>query len=341
MSLELGLDTFGDITRKADGKLHSHDAVLRQVLEEGVLADELGVDFFGIGEHHREDFAVSSPETLLAGIATRTKRIKLGSSVTVLSSDDPIRVYQRFATVDALSNGRAEVTLGRGSFTESFPLFGFDLSQYETLFEEKLEIFARLSKQPEVSWDGSHRTPLKKQKVYPPTASGKLKTWVGVGGSPESVLRAASHDLPLMLAIIGGSPARFRPFVDLHKRAHDQMGTPVQQIGVHSPGFVAPTDAEARDRYFAGYQVMHANIGRSRGWPPLTRVAFEQEVEHGSMYVGSPETVAKKIASTVKVLGLDRFQLKYSGGPVLAEHALESVQLYGEKVAPMVRDMLA
>src|SRR5271154_617369 len=217
--LELGLDTFGDVTAGAEGQLLSHARVLRDVVEEAVLADDLGINFIGVGEHHRADFAVSAPEVLLAAIAGRTKQIHLGSAVTVLSSDDPIRVFQRFSTLDAASNGRAEVILGRGSFTESFPLFGFDLKQYEELFEEKLELFVELLKQQPVTWQGKLRAPLKDQSVYPPVEHGTLTTWVGVGGSPESVVRAAHYDLPLMLAIIGGEPKRFAPYVDLYHRA--------------------------------------------------------------------------------------------------------------------------
>src|SRR5271154_4192354 len=216
--LELGLDTFGDVTNGAGGVPLPQAQVLRDVVEEAVLADSLGIDFIGVGEHHRADFAISSPEVLLAAIASRTKRIRLGSAVTVLSSDDPIRVFQRFSTLNAVSGGRAEVILGRGSFTESFPLFGFDLSQYEALFEEKLDLFAALLKQEPVTWEGTTRPPLKNQRVSPPLEKPPLKTWIGVGGSPESVVRAAQYDLPLMLAIIGGDPKRFMPFVDLYKR---------------------------------------------------------------------------------------------------------------------------
>src|SRR6516164_7932517 len=225
-ALEFGLDTFGDVTRGADGAMLSHAQVIRNVIDEAVLADSLGVDFIGLGEHHRADFAISSPEVVLAAIAARTRRIRLGSAVTVLSSDDPIRVFQRFATLDAASNGRAEVILGRGSFTESFPLFGFDLRQYEALFEEKLDLFAALLKQEPVNWQGNLRPPLKNQLVYPAVEHHQLKTWIGVGGSPESVVRAAHYDLPLMLAIIGGEPRRFRPYVDLYHRAYTQFGRP-------------------------------------------------------------------------------------------------------------------
>src|SRR6201994_1335184 len=310
--LEFGLDTFGDVTRDAAGTHIPHAQVIRDVVEQAVLADELGIDAIGLGEHHRADFAISAPEVALAAIAARTKRIRLGSAVTVLSSDDPIRVFQRFATLDAVSNGRAEVILGRGSFTESFPLFGFDLRQYEALFEEKLDLFAAVLKQEPVTGEGKLRPPLKNQSVYPPIEHGTLKTWIGVGGSPESVVRAAHYDLPLMLAIIGGDPKRFKPYIALHPRAYGQWGGPAKPIGVHSPGYVAETDEKARDELWPDYKVMRDRIGKERGWPPMGRDEFVHEADHGSLYVGSPETVARKIAATVKALGSARFQLKYS-----------------------------
>ncbi|HZC54831.1 MAG TPA: LLM class flavin-dependent oxidoreductase [Xanthobacteraceae bacterium] len=339
--LELGVDTFGDVTAGADGQLLDPAQVIRNLVDEAIHADQMGVDFIGVGEHHRPDFAVSAPEVVLAGIATRTKRIHLGSAVTVLSSDDPIRVFQRFSTVNALSNGRAEVILGRGSFTESFPLFGFELSQYEELFEEKLDLFAALLKNEPVTWQGKLRPPLKNQRVFPPIENGTLKTWIGVGGSPESVVRAARYDLPLMLAIIGGEPGRFKPYVDLYHRAAAQYGRPVREIGVHSPGFVCDTDALACEQLYPVYKTFRDRIGAERGWPPMGRNEFDQEIEHGSLYVGSPETVARKIAATAKALGLSRFDLKYSAGALSHEKIMHCITLYGEKVIPMVREMLA
>lgn len=341
MALELGLDTFGDVTADPEGRPLSHAQVIRDVIDEAVLADSLGVEFFGVGEHHREDFAVSAPEVVLAAIAARTRHIRLGSAVTVLSSDDPVRVYQRFATLDAVSNGRAEVILGRGSFTESFPLFGYDLKQYETLFEEKLGLFAALLEGGPVTWRGHTRAHLKDQPVYPRPESGVLKTWIGVGGSPESVVRAARFGLPMMLAIIGGEPVRFAPYIDLYKRALGQFGKPAQPLGAHSPGYVADTDEEAQDELWPPYRVMQARIGAERGWPPLTREGFEREIEQGSLYVGSPETVAAKIAATVQSLGLSRFQLKYSVGALSHERMMHSIALYGREVIPRVRRLLA
>ena len=338
--LELGLDTFGDVTAGPDGQLLPHAQVIRNVIDEGVLADGLGIDFFGVGEHHRADFAISAPEVVLAAIAARTRRIRLGSAVTVLSSDDPVRVFQRFSTVNAISNGRAEVILGRGSFTESFPLFGFELSHYEKLFEEKLELFAALISQPAVTWRGTTRSALTNQRVFPPIETGTLKTWVGVGGSPESVIRAARYGLPLMLAIIGGEPERFAPYVDLYRRALEQLGRPAQPIGVHSPGYVAATDAQAREELWPDYKRMRDRIGAERGWPPMGQAEFAREADHGSLYVGSPETVAAKIAATAKALGISRFDLKYSAGPLPHEKLMRSIELYGSKVVPLVRQMM-
>jgi probable LLM family oxidoreductase len=340
-TIELGLDTFGDITDGPDGRPLHAAQVIRNLVDEAVLADEAGVHFIGVGEHHRADFAVSSPEMVLAAIAGRTKRIRLGSAVTVLSSDDPIRVFQRFSTLDALSNGRAEVILGRGSFIESFPLFGFDLDQYEELFNEKLDLFAAVLAQQPVTWSGSLRPPLKNQGVFPKTESGRLTTWIGVGGTPQSVVRAAHYGMPMMLAIIGGDPKRFVPFADLYRRALKEMNKPELPIGVHSHGFVGETDEAARTDLFADYKRMRDKIGAERGWPPLTPADFAREIEHGSLYVGAPETVARKIAATVKALGARRFDLKYSAGPLSHEKMMRSIELYGRKVIPLVSDMLA
>lgn len=339
--LELGLDTFGDVTRDATGAELPQAQVLRNLVEQAALADELGVDFIGVGEHHRADFAVSAPEVLLAAIAARTRRIRLGSAVTVLSSDDPIRVYQRFSTLDAVSNGRAEVIVGRGSFTESFPLFGFDLSAYEALFEEKLDLFVALLRQETVNWSGNLRPPLVDQRVFPRPQSGTIKTWIGVGGSPESVVRAARYQLPLMLAIIGGEPMRFKPYADLYRRACAQLGVETPEIGVHSPGHVAATDEAARDEFFADYKGMRDRIGAERGWPPMGRDEFEREIAQGSLYVGSPETVARKIAATARGLGLSRFDLKYSAGGLAHARMMSCIALYAREVIPRVRAMLA
>ena len=339
--IELGLDTFGDVTTGADGQPQPHARVIRDVIEEGVLADAVGVDFFGVGEHHRADYAISAPDVVLAAIAARTTRMRLGSAVSVLSSDDPVRLHQRFSTLDAVSNGRAEVILGRGSFTESFPLFGYALEDYEKLFEEKLELFAALRRGGPVTWTGETRAALQNQAVFPPVEGGPLRTWVGVGGSPQSVVRAASYGLPLMLAIIGGNPARFRQYVDLHRRAYAHLGQPVQPVGVHSPGHVADTDAQAREELWPHHQRQNAKIGAERGWPPMRREDFEREADHGSLYVGSPETVARRIADTVRTLGLARFDLKYSVSQLPHATMMRGIKLYGTRVMPLVQEMLA
>ncbi|WP_120336843.1 LLM class flavin-dependent oxidoreductase [Cryobacterium soli] len=341
-TLELGLDTFGDVTYAPDGTLLSHAEVLRNVVAEAVLADQVGLSFFGIGEHHREDFAVSAPEVVLAAIAGQTSTIKLGSAVTVLSSDDPVRVFQRFATLDAVSNGRAEVILGRGSFTESFPLFGLELSDYEQLFEEKLELFTELLKEEPVTWTGTTRGSLTDQRVFPPTESGSIRTWIGVGGSPQSVVRAAHYGLPLMLAIIGGEPLAFAQFTDLYHRALDQFGRDRLPIGEHSPGYVAATDEQAREEMWPHYRAMQDRIGRERGWGPATKARFEQDAgPDGALFVGSPQTVATKIAKMATGLSLSRFDLKYSLGTLSHEKLMNSIELYGTEVAPLVHDLMA
>jgi probable LLM family oxidoreductase len=341
MELELGLDTFGDVTVGADGERLSHAQAIRNLVEQAVLADQVGVDFIGVGEHHRDDFAVSAPEVVLAAIASRTSRIRLGSAVTVLSSDDPVRVFERFSTVDAVSSGRAEVIIGRGSFTESFPLFGFDLADYGQLFEEKIELFAELLKEEPVTWSGGLRSSLTDQRVFPPTESGQLKTWVGVGGSPESVVRAARYGLPLMLAIIGGEPLRFAPYVELYRNALEQFGRPLLPVGAHSPGHVAATDEQAIEELYPHFKANRDRIGAERGWPPVTRAEYEREAVDGALYVGSPVTVAAKIVKTVRGLGLSRFDLKYSNGTMPHELLMASIGLYGREVIPLVRAGLA
>jgi probable LLM family oxidoreductase len=338
--VSLGLDTFGDVSVGPDGRPQSMDRVLREVLDQATLADEIGIDFIGLGEHHRPDFAISSPEIVLAAIAGRTRRIKLGTAVTVLSTDDPVRVFQRFSTLNALSNGRAEPILGRGSFTESYPLFGHELQDYDQLFEERLDLFAHLLRDPRVTWSGETRSALNDQPIFPPLGQ-PMTVWVGVGGSPESVVRVVRQDLQLMLAIIGGDASRFAPYVDLYQRACAQLGKPVRPIGVHSPGFIAETDERAQEILWPHYAEMFGRIGRERGWPPVTKDRYLAEVQHGALYVGSPETVARKIARTVKALGIQRFDMKYSTGPVPHGDLMECIRLYGEKVIPMVREILA
>ena len=340
--LILGLDTFGDVTVDEAGKPVHHAQVLRDVVEQAVLADQLGVDALTLGEHHRDDFAISSPEIVLATIAGRTERMLLGTGVTVLSSDDPVRVYERFATLDAVSNGRAEVVLGRGSFTESFPLFGLNLNDYETLFTEKLDLFAQLRGEGAVTWSGKHRAALVNQEVFPKTEQeGGVRAWIGVGGSPHSVMRSVQVGIPMMLAIIGGEPERFLPFVELYRNAQRELGREQMPVGVHSPGHVGATDAEARDELWTHYEAFRNRLGRERGWPPAARAEFEHEADSGSMYVGSPETVAQKIAATVRTLGADRFDLKYANGTMPHALLMSSIERYGREVIPRVRELLA
>ncbi len=339
-TVQLGLDSFGDITLDRDGNPNSAAQEIRNHVEHAVLADRSGVDAISFGEHHRSDFAISAPDMVLAAAAARTEKIILGTAVTVLSSDDPIRVFERFSTLNAISDGRAEITVGRGSFTESFPLFGYDLADYELLFEEKFDMFAKLLAEPErFSWNGTHRRPVENAVVVPRTEGG-LKAWVGVGGSPQSVIRAVTHGVPMMLAIIGGDPRRFLPFVELYREAQAKLEVTLPLV-VHSPGHIAETDEQARDQVRAAWIDNRNRIGRERGWGPTGVAEFEAEADHGSMYVGSPATVARKIADTVRLLGLDRFDLKYSNGPVREEHLRRSVELYGTEVIPRVRELLA
>ena len=339
--IKFGLDTFGDMTHDDNGKPETAGQVIRNIIEQGKLADEVGLYGFNIGEHHRDDYAISAPDTVLAGLATVTKSIKLGTGVTVLSSDDPIRVYQRFATIDALSNGRAEITAGRGSFTESFPLFGYELSDYADLFEEKLELLVELLKEKPVTWHGNHTPTLNNQEVYPKTERGSIPLRVGVGGSPESVIRAARLDADLALAIIGGDPARFAPYAKLYYDALDQMHKPHRPISIHSPGHIADTDEQAVEEMWRAYEAAFGRIGVERGWPPVQKNSFLAEVKHGSLYVGSAETVAKKIAYAIESIGAHRFDLKYANGPMSHSKLMHSIELYGTKVVPMVQELLA
>lgn len=341
-----GLDTFGDVGLEA--REHGAEPVpmpeaIREVVEEGVLADQVGIDYIGLGEHHRPDYAISSPDVVLAAIAARTERIRLGTGVTVLSSDDPVRVFERFATLDAVSSGRAEVTMGRGSFVESFPLFGFRLEDYELLFSEKLDLWARLLSERPVTWQGSTRPPLDGRQPFPTTERGRIPTWVGVGGTPESVVRAASYGFPLVLAVIGGSPARFAPLVELYHRALTEQGHDPLPVAMHSPGHVAATDEQAREEHFAPQRDTFARIGKERGWgQPMGRDEYDAMCgPMGAYFVGSAETVARKIAWAMTTLGLSRFQLKYAVGALPHAARMESIRLYGEEVVPRVRELLA
>lgn len=343
MTLELGLDTFGDVTTDDAGLPIPQAQVLRNVVEEGVLADQVGIDAFSVGEHHRPDFAISAPEVVLAAIAARTSRIRLGSAVTVLSTDDPVRVFQRFSTIHAISSGRAEVTIGRGSFTESYPLFGYDMADYEILAEEKTDLFARLVRDEVVTWSGRTRSALDRVRVYPPIEQGTLRTWVAVGGSPQSVLRAAGHGLPLMLAIIGGSPTRFLPYVQLYRKALADAGQPAQPVGVHSPGHIADTDQQAKDELWPHYRDMMNRIGRERGWgASITRAEFAASAEPlGANFAGSPAQVTDKILANHEIFGFDRFVLQMAIGVMDHAKLMKAIELYGTKVAPEVRKAVA
>jgi probable LLM family oxidoreductase len=339
--LHFGLDTFGDMQNDDAGQPISAGQTIRNVVAEAVLADEVGLNNFNIGEHHRDDFAVSAPDTILAGIATRTKNIILGTGVTVLSSEDPIRVYQRFATIDALSNGRAEITAGRGSFTESFPLFGYELANYDVLFEEKLELLLQAVQESPVTWSGTTRRPLNNQEIYPKTERGRIPMRVAVGGTPASVERAARLGIPLALAIIGGDPARFGPWSEYYRNALTEMGKGIQPVSIHSPGHIADTDEQAIEEQWPHYATSFGRIGRERGWGPMTKDHYLNEVQHGSLYVGSPETVAAKIAYAIKAVGADRFDMKYATGPMPHSKLLRSIELYATKVVPRVRELLS
>jgi len=339
--LVFGLDTFGDMTHDADDHPLSHAQTIRNVVEQGVFADQVGVDFFGIGEHHTDDFPMPAADVVLAAIAARTPRIRVGSAVTVLSSDDPVRVFQRYSTLNAISNGRAEVILGRGSSIDSFPLFGYDLADYEVLFEEKVNLFAELRKGGPVTWQGKTRASLTNQDVVPHTEFGPFPVWIGVGGSPQSVVRAAHYGFALMLAIIGGSPARFIPFSRLFQEALDKFGQPPLPVGVHSPGHVAETDEKAREDFWPRYLQVIRHVAETRGFAIPTRESFMYEVgPQGALYVGSPETVAQKIAANLPALGASRFDLKYGMGGLSHEALMGNIELYGTQVIPRVRALL-
>src|SRR5216683_2332686 len=340
--LVLGLDTFGDRTNDAEGRPISHAQAIRNLVEQGVFGDQLGVDFFGIGEHHTDDWPLSAADVVLGAIAARTKRIRLGSAVTVLSSDDPVRVFQRYSTLNAISGGRPEVVLGRGSSIDSFPLFGYDLADYEDLFEEKAGLFAELLKGGPVTWQGKTRASLHHQDVVPHTESGPFPAWIGVGGSPQSVIRAARYGFSLMLAIIGGPPARFAPFSQLFREALERFGRAPLPVGVHAPGHVAATDEEASEEFWPRYLEVIRRMSKIRGFAIPTKESFMFEIgPQGALYVGSPETVAQKIAQNLTALGANRFDLKYGMVGLTNRAVMANIELYGTQVIPRVRELLA
>jgi probable LLM family oxidoreductase len=333
--MELGLYTFAELGPATSGAQR-----MRELVEEIVLADEVGLDVFGVGEHHRPDFAVSSPAVVLAAAAERTRRIRLTSAVTVLSSDDPVRVFQDFATLDLLSGGRAEIMAGRGSFVESFPLFGYDLDDYDVLFAEKLDLLLELRDAERVSWSGSHRPALADAGVYPRPLQEPLPVWIAVGGTPRSVVRAGALGLPLALAIIGGAPERFAPLVDLYRNAARQAGRDpaALPLGINSHAFVAPDSRQAAERFFPAYAGMMTRIGRERGWPPTTREQFDSlRSPRGALVVGSPQEVVEKILFQHEVFGHDRFLAQMSVGDLAHRDVLQAIELFGTEVAPAVR----
>ena len=336
MLVEIGVFTF------ADRGEASAEQRLRDLLEEVSLADEVGLDVFGVGEHHRPEYAVSAPAVVLAAAAVKTSRIRLTSAVTVLSSDDPVRVFQQFSTVDLLSGGRAEVMVGRGSFIESFPLFGYDLRDYDALFAEKLDLLLRLREDEHVTWSGRFRASLAGEGVYPKPLQNPLPVWVAVGGTPESAMRAGSLGLPMALAIIGGMPEQFKPFAELHRRAAREAGHEPPRLSINSHGYIAPTSEEALDESFPYVAAAMNRIGRERGWPPLTRADYEASAAlRGANFVGTPEQVVEKILFQHDVFGHDRFLVQFTVGGIPHEGILRSIELLGREVAPAVRAALA
>ena len=338
--MEIGVYTFAELRPDRDsGMTISAEQRLRDLMEEVELADEVGLDVFGVGEHHRPDFAVSAPAVVLAAAAARTKRIRLTSAVTVLSSDDPVRVFEEFATVDLLSGGRAEIMAGRGSFTESFPLFGSDLRDYDELFAEKLELLLEVARSERVTWSGKHRAPLADEGVYPRPVQDPLPVWVAVGGNPESAVRAGRLGLPMALAIIGGRPERFAPFAELHRRAAGEAGhEPPPRLSINSHGYVADTAEQAAEEFFPPYAAMMNAIGAERGWPPIARQDFDAlRTRRGALVVGSPDQVVEKILFQHEVFGHERFLAQISVGTLPHTKVMRAIELLGTEVAPAVR----
>jgi probable LLM family oxidoreductase len=345
MIMEIGISTFVETTPNVEtGEVISHAKRIREVVEEIVLADQVGLDVFGVGEHHRKDYAASAPAVILAAAASQTKRIRLTSAVTVLSSADPVRVFQDFATVDAISNGRAEIMAGRGSFIESFPLFGYDLKDYDELFEEKLELLLKIRDSEYVTWKGGHRPAIQNRGVYPRPEQKPLPVWIGSGGNSDSVIRAGLLGLPLVLAIIGGSPLQFEPLVQLYKKAVKHAGHDLAKLPVasHSHGFVAETTEIAADKFFPSTQQAMTTLGKERGWGQYTRSTFDAARSfEGALYVGDPKTVADKIIHLRKNVGITRFMLHVPVGTMPHDDVMRAIELLGKEVAPMVREEVA
>lgn len=334
---------FGDLHIKPGGEVQPTQQRLQEIIEEIKLMDEVGLDFFGIGEHHRPDYAVSAPEIIVAAAATVTKRIKLGSAVTVLSSADPVRVYQQFATIDLLSNGRAELMVGRGSFTESFPLFGYDLKDYDELFEEKLELLLAINKEKKISWKGRFRPPLVNQEIYPRALNDHLNIWVAVGGTPESVVRAGRLGLPVIFAIIGGNPAQFKPLFEYYRKVYEHFGHPSEafEVGVHMHALFGENSQQTADEYYPLYAAQMNRVGRQRGWPPYQRQQFDYgRSPQGHLLVGDVNEAIDKILQMHELFGLTRFSAHMDVGAPSHLTLMKSIELYGTKIAPKVREAI-
>ncbi len=342
--MEIGIDSFAAEMTGQNGAARNNTVAMAQLLERMEHADKVGLDVFGIGEHHRKDFLDSAPALILTAAAARTSKIRLTSAVTVLSAADPVRVFQEYATLDLISQGRAEMVVGRGSFTDAFPLFGLNLRDYDELFSEKLDLLLNISKNEFVTWSGKFRPALKNQPIYPRPVQEPLPIWLGVGGTPESFIRAGMLGLPLMVAIIGGETHRFRPLVDLYRQAGQQAGfTPDQlKVGIHSLGYVSNTTEQAIDEFYPGYAASMTNIGKERGWPPMTRSRFESQMgAQGALLIGSPEEIAAKILRHSEALGgVTRFTFQMDTASLLHDKLMQSIELIGSKVAPLVKEQL-
>ncbi len=344
--MQIGVDSFGAvISDPATGLTISPVQRMQNLLEEIQLADQVGLDVFGIGEHHRAEFLDSAPAVILAAAATRTKNIRLSSAVTVLSASDPVRVFQEFATLDLISHGRAEIVAGRGSFIESFPLFGLRVEDYDSLFSEKLDLLLNIRENTNVHWSGKHRAPLTGQAVYPRPLQNPLPIWIGVGGTPESFIRAGMLGLPLMVAIIGGEPRRFRPLIDLYRKTGREAGHSAEQlvVGLHSIGFLGDTTQQAADDFYPGYAHTFTEIGKERGWPPTTRAQFDAvRGPTGALLIGDAETVAKKILYVNEALGgISRITFQMGVSTLPHQKMLRAIEILGTRVAPIVRKELA
>lgn len=341
--MEMGIGMFGDLHVNSKGETQPAQQRLQELIEEVKLMDELGLDFFGIGEHHRPDYAVSTPEMILSAAATVTKNIRLGSAVSVLSSSDPVRLYQSFATLDLISNGRAELMVGRGSFTESFPLFGYDLKDYDELFEEKLELLLQINREKRVTWKGRFRPAITNQEIFPRPVNDQLDIWIAVGGTPESVLRAGRLGLPVIFAIIGGNPAQFKPLFDYYRKVYDHFGHDAakQQVGVHMHAFFGENGQQVADEYYPTYAAQMDRVGRQRGWPPYQKQQFDHgRSQQGALIIGDANEAVDKILHMHEMFGLTRFSAHMDvGGP---SHAamMKSIQLYGEQIVPKVKAAL-